>query len=200
MPFPDCEHAAAYKKYADRSWFPDPYVGPPASKSSTAWKFWRESGAIEPAEFWRRFPGSVLLLFAQLDTIGDPNENTALFAKTMAAAGNKNYTIGIVPGADHSMYAARTGSWHEVRLLTKLSFPAFNLLNAWLQSQQLIETSAKRKTRRARAVTLACGVGRIKRAYCFDEGRAIALELDVTNTTDLPKRLQRRRLLRAHLA
>jgi hypothetical protein len=58
----------------------------------------------------------------------------------MAAAGNKNYTIGIVPGADHSMYVARTGSWREDRLLTKLSFPAFNLLNAWLQSQQLIET------------------------------------------------------------
>jgi dienelactone hydrolase len=134
------EYAAGYKKYAERSWFPDPYVGPPASKSSSAWKFWRESGSIEPAEFWRRFPGSVLLLFAQHDTIGDPNENIALFVKTMAAAGNKNYTIGIVPSADHSMYVARTGSWREDRLLTKLSFPAFNLLNAWLQSQQLIQT------------------------------------------------------------
>jgi dienelactone hydrolase len=45
------EYAAAYKKYANRPWFPDPYVGPPASKSSSAWKFWRESGAIAPAEF-----------------------------------------------------------------------------------------------------------------------------------------------------
>jgi uncharacterized protein len=134
------EYAAAYKKYASRSWFPDPYVGPPASKSSSAWKFWRESGAIQPAGFWRRFPGPVLLLFAEHDTIGDPNENIALFAKTMAEAGNKNYTIGIVPGADHSMYVARTGSWHEDRLLTNLSLPAFNLLNTWLQSQQLVET------------------------------------------------------------
>ena len=134
------DYAASYKKYAARTWFPDPYVGPPASKSSTAWKFWRESGAIEPAGFWRRFPGPVLLLFAEHDTIGDPDENIALFAKTMAVAGNNNYTIGIVPGADHSMYVARTGSWHEDRLLTNLSFPAFNLLNAWLQSQQLVET------------------------------------------------------------
>jgi dienelactone hydrolase len=82
----------------------------------------------------------VLLLFAQHDTIGDPNENIALFAKTMAEAGNKNFTIGIVPGADHSMYVARTGSSREDRLLTNLSFPACDLLNAWLQSQQLIET------------------------------------------------------------
>jgi dienelactone hydrolase len=134
------EYAVAYKKYANRPWFPDPYVGPPASKSSGAWKFWRESGAIQPAEFWRRFLGSVLLLFAQHDTIGDPDENIALFAKTMAEAGNKSYTIGIIPGADHSMYEARTGSWREDRLLTNLSFPAFNLLNTWLRSQQFIET------------------------------------------------------------
>lgn len=134
------QYAAAYRTYSNRSWFPDPYVGPPASKSSTAWKFWRESGSIEPVDFWRRFPGSVLLLFAQHDTIGDPNENIALFVKTMAAARNTNYTIGIIPNADHSMYVSRTGSWREDRLLTNLSFPAFNLLNGWLQSQQLIET------------------------------------------------------------
>jgi uncharacterized protein len=134
------DYAAAYKKYASRSWFPDPYVGPPASKSSSAWKFWRESGAIEPADFWRRFPGSVLLLFAEHDSIGDPNENIALFAKAMAVAGNKNYTIGIVPRADHSMYVARTGSRREDHLLTNFSLPAFNLLNSWLQSQRLIES------------------------------------------------------------
>jgi dienelactone hydrolase len=133
------EYAAAYKEYSNRSWFPDPYVGPPVSKSSAAWKFWRESGSIEPAAFWRRFPGPVLVLFAQHDTIGDPNENIALFVKTMAAAGNKNYTIAIVPDADHSMYVSRTGSWREDRLLTHLSFPAFNLLNGWLQSRQFIE-------------------------------------------------------------
>ncbi|HVR45377.1 MAG TPA: alpha/beta fold hydrolase [Candidatus Binatia bacterium] len=132
-------YAAAYTKYANRPWFPDPYVGPPASKSSSAWKFWRESGAVQPTEFWRRFTGPVLLLFAQHDTIGDPDENIALFAKTMAEAGNENYTIGVIPGADHSMYEARTGSWREDRLLTNLSFPALNLLNTWVQNQRLIE-------------------------------------------------------------
>ena len=50
------------------------------------------------------------------------------------------------------------------------------------------------------AVVLVRGVGRIKRAYRFDEGGAIALELDVTNSTDLPERLQCDRLLRAQLA
>jgi dienelactone hydrolase len=134
------EYAAAYEKYANRSWFPDPYVGPPASKNSSAWRFWRESGSIAPAQFWRRFAGSILLLFAQHDTIGDPNENITVFAKTMAASGNKNYTIGIVPDANHSMYVARTGSWREDRLVTNLSLAAFNFLNVWLQSLQLIET------------------------------------------------------------
>jgi hypothetical protein len=50
------------------------------------------------------------------------------------------------------------------------------------------------------AGTLVRSVGRIKRAYCFDEGGSIALELDVTNTTDLPERLQRDRLVRAQVA
>jgi hypothetical protein len=40
----------------------------------------------------------------------------------------------------------------------------------------------------------------IKRAYSFDEGSAVSLELDVTNTTDLPERLQSNRLVHAQLA
>jgi hypothetical protein len=128
----------AYERFKDRRWFPDPYVGPPASKASTAWKFWRESGAIRPFDYWRVYQRPILLLYGQYDSIGDPNENVALFIQAMKEAANKSYTAGVLPGVDHSMYVSHSGSWREERLLTTLDVDAFSLLDAWLVSQHII--------------------------------------------------------------
>jgi pimeloyl-ACP methyl ester carboxylesterase len=132
------EYIDAYERLKGRPWFPDPYVGPPASKASTAWKFWRESGAIRPFDYWRVYQGPVLLLYGQYDSIGDPSENVSLFIQAMKAARNKSYTVSVLPSADHSMYVSRTGSFKEERALTTLDLNAFSMLDAWLLGRQII--------------------------------------------------------------
>jgi hypothetical protein len=131
------EYIHAYERLKGRPWFPDPYVGPPASKASSAWKFWRESGAIRPFDYWRVYKGPVLLLYGQYDSIGDPSGNVSLFIQAMKAAGNKSYTVSILPSADHSMYVSHTGSFREERLLTTLDLNAFSILDAWLLSREI---------------------------------------------------------------
>jgi dienelactone hydrolase len=133
------EYIKAYERYKNAAWFPDPYVGPPDSKSSTAWKFWRESGAIHPFDYWRTYTGSVLLLYGQHDTIGDPNENAELFVKAMREAKNESYTISVLPDADHSMYLSSTGSMREERLLTTFDLDALAAIDGWLRSRRLIK-------------------------------------------------------------
>jgi alpha-beta hydrolase superfamily lysophospholipase len=132
------EYTASYRRFKDRPWFPDPYVGPPASRSSTAWKFWRESGAIRPFEYWRAFREPVLLMYGQYDSIGDPAENAALFVAAMKSAGNDRYTVSILPDTDHSMYVSRSESWKAERLLTNLNLAAFRLFDAWLSAQGIV--------------------------------------------------------------
>jgi dienelactone hydrolase len=133
------EYASAFERFKSRRWFPDPYVGPPATKASTAWKFWRESGAIRPFDYWRVYERPVLLLYGKYDSIGDPDENVQLFVQAMKEARNKSYTVSVLPDADHSMYVSRTGSWREERLLTTLDLNAFVVLDAWLVTQHIID-------------------------------------------------------------
>lgn len=130
------EYLAAYRHYQNAAWFPDPYVGPPDSKRSSAWKFWRESGAMHPVDYWRTFTQPVLLIYGRHDTIGDPDENAALFALAMKDAGNKGYTTTILAEADHSMYVSHTGSWHEERLITTFDLNFFETLDWWLRSRR----------------------------------------------------------------
>jgi hypothetical protein len=47
---------AAYNKYKDRKWFPDPYIGPPPSKDDSAFEEWRTgASSLSPTDYWVKY-------------------------------------------------------------------------------------------------------------------------------------------------
>ena len=132
-------YAAAYQRYKDEKWFADPYVGPPALKTDPAWQFWRETGAIAPADYWQKFQQPVLLLYAEHEVLSDTADNVGLFVAAMREARNHNFAIVTIPGAEHSMLRAANGGLKEARRLTGYSLPYFATLSQWLNLQGLIK-------------------------------------------------------------
>jgi alpha/beta superfamily hydrolase len=132
------DYATAYKRYKDTPWFPDPYVGPPASQTDTAWKFWRESGDIRAADYWRLFQGPVLATWGEHETLSDANEDVTLFVQAMREAHNDRFSIVRIPNAEHSMRIAKTGGVKETRSLTSYSLQYFALLGQWLSLNGII--------------------------------------------------------------
>jgi len=133
------DYTAAYDRFKGAPWFPDPYVGPPASRESSAWIFWRESGGTAPAQYWGSFRGPVLLSYGEHELLSDVGENVELFISAMREANNSAYTITRIPGAEHSMLLATTGSMKEEREHTSYALAYFLLLGEWLRLNHLID-------------------------------------------------------------
>jgi pimeloyl-ACP methyl ester carboxylesterase len=127
------EYIAAIDKAKDKKWFPDPYVGPPTTKDSEAWAVWRKgSGSFSPADFWAKYRGPVLLIFGTHETYCLPSANIAAFKEAMAKAHNNEFTIEIIPQAEHGMRVAKTGGEKELILLNRYAPHYFDVMTNWI--------------------------------------------------------------------
>jgi dienelactone hydrolase len=127
-------YAAAYRKYEHAAWFPDPYVGPPESRDSRAWTFWREQGTVAPADEWSSYHGRIIYVQAALETLSDRDEAAALFRAAMVRAQNTSYTVQVIPRAEHTMFLARTGGEREDRYLSTVAPEYFTTMTRWLRA------------------------------------------------------------------
>ena len=137
-------YAAAYERYKNERWFADPYVGPPSLKTDPAWQFWRETGAIAPADYWRTFQRPVLLMYSEHEVLSNSADNIALFVSAMRDARNNDFAIIMIPGAEHSMLRAANGGFKEARTLKGYSLRYFGALDEWLRLQRLINRISPR--------------------------------------------------------
>lgn len=85
----------------DRPWLvPLPPAGDPY------WRFSRDFGALRPLEQWGRVRVPVLLVYGEADQRVPAAESARRIGAALAAGGNRDVTVAIHPGADHTFRLA----------------------------------------------------------------------------------------------
>jgi uncharacterized protein len=133
------EYLAAYNKYKDRKWFPDPYVGPPSSKDDSAFEEWRTgASSLSPGDYWGKYKNPALFFYGEFETYSKSSSDIALLKEAMKKAGNTHYTIEIIPGAEHTMRQAKTGGPRELPYLNRFVPAYFDTLRDWLRKTAML--------------------------------------------------------------
>lgn len=87
----------------------------------------------DPGEDWAQVTVPVLAIFAELDVQVDPEQNTEAFERAMAQAGNDDFTVVVLSGANHLFQPAETGGPWEYPTLPQEFVPMFlPTLTGWL--------------------------------------------------------------------
>jgi hypothetical protein len=84
-------------RFKGRAWYFDP---PPPE--NFYWSFARRIAAYTPAAYWRQVKAPVLLLFGERDERVPPVRSSRAIVAALHAGGNRNVTLRMFPGADHT--------------------------------------------------------------------------------------------------
>ena len=114
------EYEAAYNKFKSARWFPDPYVGPPSTKESKSFDFWK--CGEEPAKAWENYRGPALVIFGEYEGYSSVSEDMRLFRDAMKKAGNTQYDIRMIKGVEHSMGLTNNGGERALCFLVGVIF------------------------------------------------------------------------------
>jgi len=87
--------------YRDRAWF-----FPPPPPGNVYWSFSRSFGAFQPLAWWARVRVPVLLVYGAEDQRVPARGSAARIAAALRRAGNRDVTVRIFPGADHTFRLA----------------------------------------------------------------------------------------------
>ncbi len=127
------EYENTLKAAQGKQWLPDPYIGPPDSKTSHAWDFW--SCGVDPGKSWETVHSPVLYLQGEFETYSKPGENLLRLQQAMQVAGNKKFEHKVLPGAEHSMFRAKNGGEKEDPFLNTYVDGYFGLMTSWAERQ-----------------------------------------------------------------
>jgi pimeloyl-ACP methyl ester carboxylesterase len=89
----------------------------PASRDDPLWQTMRAFYFYDPGPTLRRLRTPTLAIFGELDNNILADKNKAAWDAALKAAGNKDYTLLILPKANHSQWAAKVGNNAEMASL-----------------------------------------------------------------------------------
>lgn len=90
----------------------------------------------DPTPILAKIDCPVLALFGELDPLVPPKINIPLIETGLQKANNTNYKIKVFKTANHSFYAAKTGSLKEYPTLTKEFVPGYlETISDWVLTQ-----------------------------------------------------------------
>jgi len=120
----------AIEKARDTKWLP--ILRPPA-KDNYFWSFYRQIADYNPAVYWEKVSVPVLIIQAERDIYVPVGSSVANIDRALRKAGNKDYTIIILPRALHSFNInpepGQPFEWWHVA-------PGFpDLLTAWVNQR-----------------------------------------------------------------
>lgn len=127
------EYAAAREKLAARIGSPpDTFPGTPDHPS---WQVLRRLYFYDPAPTLRRLQVPTLALFGELDNNILAEKNRAAWETALKAGGHKDYTLRILPNANHLQLEAKVGSNAEMASLQRFVPAYFAAINDWLATR-----------------------------------------------------------------
>lgn len=127
------EYAAARAKLAARMGSPpDTFPGTP---DHPYFQFIRRLYFYDPAPTLRHLQAPTLALFGELDNNILPEKNKAAWEAAMKEGGNRDYTLRILPKANHIHLEAKVGNNAEMASLKRFVPAYFTVINDWLASR-----------------------------------------------------------------
>ena len=127
------EYAAAREKVAARLGSPpDTFPGTP---DHSYWQFIRRLYFYDPGPTLRQLQVPVLALFGELDNNIVAEKNKAAWEGALKAGGNRDYTLRILPKANHGQLEAKVGSNAEMASLRRFVPSYFTTIKDWLSKR-----------------------------------------------------------------
>src|SRR5258708_10516405 len=96
----------------------------PGTRDDPYWQFIRRIYFYDPGPTLRQLKVPVLAIFGELDNNIVAEKNRAAWEAALKAAGNSDYTLGILPKANHDQFEAKMGSNAEMASLRRF-VPAY---------------------------------------------------------------------------
>jgi pimeloyl-ACP methyl ester carboxylesterase len=126
-------YAAARQRLAARMGNPPDTF--PATADHPYWQTIRRLYFYDPGPTLRQLQTPTLALFGELDNNIVAGKNSAAWEAALKAGGHRDYTLRIIPGANHLHLEARTGSNKEMATLQRFVPEYFSTVRSWLASR-----------------------------------------------------------------
>ena len=124
------EYAAAREKLAARIGRPPDTF--PGTRDDPYWQFIRRLYFYDPAPTLRQLKVPTLALFGKLDDNILAAKNKAAWETALKAGGNRDYSLRILPNANHLMLEAKVGNNAEMASLQRFAPDYFATVQEWL--------------------------------------------------------------------
>jgi len=124
------EYAATRAKLAEKMGKPPDAF--PGTQEHPYWQFIRRLYFYDPAPTLRRLQTPVLALWGELDNNIMAEKNKAAWEAALRAGGNRDYTLRILPRANHGQFEAKVGSNKEAPTLRRFVPDYFTTIQEWL--------------------------------------------------------------------
>jgi pimeloyl-ACP methyl ester carboxylesterase len=108
---------------------PDTYPGTP---DDPYWQFIRRLYFYDAAPTLRQLQVPTLAIFGEVDDKIMAEKNKAAWEMALKAGGNRDYTLRILPKANHAQFEAKVGSNAEMALLQRFVPVYFTTVQDWL--------------------------------------------------------------------
>jgi uncharacterized protein len=124
------DYAAARDKLAARMGQPpDTFPGTP---DHPRWQVIKRTYFYDPVPTLRQLTVPTLAMWGELDNNIVADKNKLAWDTALKAAGNRDYTLSVLPKANHDMLEAKTGSNAEIKSLQRFVPSYFTTIEAWL--------------------------------------------------------------------
>jgi uncharacterized protein len=126
-------YASAREKLAARVGRPPDTF--PATRQHPHWDFIRRLYFYDPAPTLRRLQAPTLAIWGELDNNILPDKNRAAWEAALEAGGNRDYTLVILPKANHALFEATFGHGAEGPSLKRFVPAYFRTVREWLAAR-----------------------------------------------------------------
>ena len=122
--------AELQRQSREETWYP--YAGHASGKDDPFWRFWGLIRDFDPVPVLERVRCPVLGLYGDKDTYLPADRSAAVWKEALGRAGNRDVTIKVFAGADHSLLEAKTGGLRETPYKKRFAPGALPLVRDWV--------------------------------------------------------------------
>jgi pimeloyl-ACP methyl ester carboxylesterase len=124
------EYAAARERLAVRMGKPPDTI--PGTPDHPYWQFIKRSYFYDPVPTLRQLQTPTLALWGELDNNILAEKNKAAWEAALKAGGNRDFTLRVLPKANHAQWEANVGSNAETKSLQRFVPAYFTTIQDWL--------------------------------------------------------------------
>ena len=124
-------YAAAREKLVTRMGAP-PETAFPSTPAHPQWQVIKRTYLYDPVPTLRQLTVPTLAMWGELDNNIIAEKNKPAWDAALKAAGNRDYTLVVIPRANHAMLEAKVGSNAEVKSLQRFAPSYFTTIEDWL--------------------------------------------------------------------